>query len=131
MRQLDLNAAKKSRTVLRTKRVYEKREPGDGKRVLVDRLWPRGLTREEAGIDEWMKDLAPSDELRRWFGHDPAKWLEFRRRYTRELHDPDKAGLLDRLAEMAREGAVTILYSAKDADHNNARVIEGLVNSGA
>ncbi len=113
--------------MLRTKRVYQKREPGDGKRIVVDRLWPRGLTREQAGVDEWIKDLAPSDELRRWFGHDPERWAEFRRRYARELHAPEKARLLERLAKLAEQGSVTIVYAARDAEHNNARVIEGLV----
>ncbi len=115
--------------MLKIKRAYEKKETGDGKRILVDRLWPRGLTREEAGIDEWMKDLAPSDELRRWFAHDPGKWEEFQRRYTRELYAPDKARLLDRLVRMAKDGSVTILFAAKDAAHSNARVIEEIVQS--
>lgn len=115
--------------MLRTKRVYEKRDPGDGKRILVDRLWPRGLKREEAGIDEWMKDLAPSDELRQWFGHDPEKWPEFQRRYTRELSASDKVALLDKVARMAREGNVTIVYAARDTEHNNAKVLEEIMKS--
>lgn len=113
--------------MLKTKRVYEKKDPDDGTRILVDRLWPRGLTREAAGVDEWMKDLAPSDELRRWFGHDPERWAEFRRRYTRELQAPGKARLLDRLAELAGQEDVTIVYAARDDERNNARVIEGMV----
>ena len=116
--------------MLRTKRVYQQKGPGDGKRILVDRLWPRGLTREGAGIDEWMKDLAPSDELRRWFGHDPQRWAEFQRRYTRELRAPDKARLLERLAQLAAEEDVTIVYAARDPEHNNARVIAGMVQPG-
>ena len=115
--------------MLRIKRVYEKRNPGDGKRILVDRLWPRGLTREEAAIDEWMKDLAPSDELRRWFGHEPEKWPDFQRRYTQELSAPDKVRLLDRIARMAGEGNVTIVYAARDAEHNNAKVLEEIMQS--
>ena len=115
--------------MLKTKRVYEKRDPGDGKRILVDRLWPRGLKREEAGIDEWMKELAPSEELRRWFGHDPEKWPEFRQRYTRELLAPDKVRLLDRVVRMAREGNVTIVYGARDTEHNNAKVLEEIMQS--
>ena len=115
--------------MLRTKRVYEKKEPGDGKRILVDRLWPRGLTREEAAIDEWVKDLAPSDGLRRWFGHELEKWPEFQRRYTEELLSPDKVKLLDKVAQMAREGRITIVYAAKDTEHNNAKVLEEIMES--
>jgi len=116
--------------MLRTKRVYERRDPGDGKRILVDRLWPRGLKREEAGIDDWMKDLAPSDELRRWFGHELEKWAEFRERYTRELLSaPDKVILLDKLVRMGREGSVTLVYAARDTEHNNAKVLEEITQS--
>ena len=116
--------------MVRTKRVYEKRDPGDGKRILVDRLWPRGLKRDEPRIDEWMKELAPSDELRQWFGHDPLKWPEFRQRYTRELMSaPDKVILLDKLVRMAREGNVTIVYGARDTEHNNAKVLEEIMQS--
>jgi uncharacterized protein YeaO (DUF488 family) len=115
--------------MLRTRRVYEKRNPGDGKRILVDRLWPRGLKREEAHIDEWMKDLAPSDELRQWFGHEPEKWPEFRRRYTQELISPDKARLLDKVARMAGEGNVTFVYAARDTEHNNAKVLVEIIQS--
>jgi uncharacterized protein YeaO (DUF488 family) len=115
--------------MLRIKRVYEKRNPGDGKRILVDRLWPRGLTREEAAIDEWMKDLAPSDELRRWFGHEPEKWPEFQRRYTQELLSPDKVKLVDKVVRMAMDGNVTIVYAARDTEHNNAKVLEEILQS--
>ncbi len=115
--------------MLRTKRVYEKRDSGDGGRILVDRLWPRGLAREEAAIDEWMKDLAPSDELRKWFGHEPEKWAEFRQKYNQELYAPDKVRLLDKLASMAREGNVTLVYAARDTEHNNAKVLEEILQS--
>jgi uncharacterized protein YeaO (DUF488 family) len=115
--------------MLRIKRVYEKRDSGDGKRILVDRLWPRGLTREEAAIYEWMKDLAPSDELRKWFGHEPEKWAEFRQKYTQELNAPDKVRLLDKLASMARGGNVTLVYAARDTEHNNAQVLEEILQS--
>jgi len=115
--------------MLRTKRVYEKRDSRDGKRILVDRLWPRGLTREEAAIDEWMKDLAPSDELRQWFGHELEKWPEFQRRYTEELLSPDKVKLVDKVVRMAREGNVTIVYAARDTEHNNAKVLGEIVES--
>jgi len=113
--------------MLTVKRVYDETKPGDGKRILVDRLWPRGLTREQAGIDEWMKELAPSDELRRWYGHETEKWPEFRRRYIGELSSPEKAKPLDKVARMAREGNVTILYAAKDIEHNNAKVLEEII----
>jgi uncharacterized protein YeaO (DUF488 family) len=79
----------------RSKRAYEKKEASDGKRILVDRLWPRGITKAEAGIDEWLKDLEPSAELRRWFGHEPEKWEEFRKRYKKELSLPEKTRLLE------------------------------------
>jgi uncharacterized protein YeaO (DUF488 family) len=113
--------------MLREKRVYEIKEAGDGVRILVDRLWPRGLRSAEAGIDEWMKDIAPSDELRKWFAHDPEKWPEFKRKYAEELSDPLKTALLKRLAKLAASGNVTLVYAAKDTEHNNARVLEELI----
>jgi len=113
--------------MLRVKRVYESKEAGDGVRILVDRLWPRGLRSAEAGIDEWMKDVAPSDELRKWFAHDPEKWPEFKRKYTEELAAPEKAALLKRIAKSAASGNVTLVYAAKDTEHNNARVLEELI----
>jgi uncharacterized protein YeaO (DUF488 family) len=113
--------------MLTVQRVYDRTDTSDGKRILVDRLWPRGLTREQAAIDEWMKDLAPSDELRRWFGHETDKWPEFRRRFIGELSSPEKAKLLDKVARMAREGNVIILYAAKDVEHNNAKVLEEVI----
>ena len=113
--------------MLSVKRVYESKEAGDGVRILVDRLWPRGLRSAEAGIDEWMKDIAPSDELRKWLAHDPEKWPEFKRRYTQELAAPEKAALLKRITKLAASGNVTLVYSAKDTEHNNARVLEELI----
>ena len=96
-------------------------ETDDGVRILVDRLWPRGLTKEKAALDLWLKDIAPSTELRKWFAHDPEKWKEFQRRYTAELKsNPDALELLS--AEI-RNGPVTLLYAAKDQDHNEAVVI--------
>lgn len=104
------------------KRVYDAPDPGDGLRILVDRLWPRGVKKDEAHLDRWEKDLAPSDELRRWFAHDPAKWCEFRRRFREEL--APKGDLLHELARQAEKGRVTLLYAAKDEEHNNAVVLK-------
>src|SRR5690349_5604876 len=95
---------------VRIKRAYEPPSARDGVRVLVDRLWPRGLRKSEAAIDHWLKEIAPSTELRRWFGHDPARWKEFRRRYQAELSD--KSDLLNELRAMAKDGALTLVYSA-------------------
>lgn len=106
---------------IQLKRVYDPAEAGDGYRVLVDRIWPRGLTKAKAGIDQWMKDIAPSTELRKWFGHDPARWTQFRDKYTAELKD--KTDLLDDLRDRARRGPLTLLYAAHDPDHNNAVVL--------
>jgi uncharacterized protein YeaO (DUF488 family) len=113
--------------MLNVKRVYEGKEASDGVRILVDRLWPRGLRSAQAGIDEWMKDVAPSDELRKWFAHDPDKWPEFKRRYTQELAAREKAALLKRIAKLAASGKVTLVYAARDTEHNNARVLEELI----
>jgi uncharacterized protein YeaO (DUF488 family) len=106
--------------VIRTKRAYEPPVPEDGARVLVDRLWPRGLAREDARIDWWAKELAPSDKLRRWFGHAPPRYREFVERYQREL---DGNGSAQRLKELAEERRVTLLYAALDERHNNARAL--------
>jgi uncharacterized protein YeaO (DUF488 family) len=100
------------------KRVYEDAGAADGRRVLVDRLWPRGVSKEKARIDQWLKEIAPSDGLRKWFGHDPARWNEFKRRYCAELEA--NAERVRELQELARRGAVTLLYAAKDEEHNNA-----------
>jgi uncharacterized protein YeaO (DUF488 family) len=106
---------------IRLKRAYEQPSPDDGFRVLVDRLWPRGLPKERAAIDHWSKEVAPSNELRRWFGHDPAKWEEFRRRYRAEL--AARAELVDELRAMARQGRLTLVYAARDEYHNDAVVL--------
>jgi uncharacterized protein YeaO (DUF488 family) len=103
--------------MLQLKRVYDPLSAQDGYRVLVDRLWPRGLKREAARMDAWLKDVAPSDELRRWFGHDPARWEEFQARYIRELMAQE---LVWQELLRARKGRVTLLYAAKDAHRNNA-----------
>lgn len=110
---------------VRIKRAYEPSSPRDGARVLVDRLWPRGVRKNEAAIERWMKEVAPSAELRRWFGHDPARWEEFQRRYRNELHG--KAELLAELRAMAHERPLTLVYSAHDEQHNQAVVLRDVI----
>ena len=111
-----------------TKRVYEPFSPSDGFRVLIDRLWPRGIAKAKAHVDLWLKDVAPSSALRQWYGHDPAKWTEFRKRYTNELRDSPAKEALEDLVRRARRGRVTLLYSSRVEDINNATVLEGIVN---
>lgn len=107
------------------KRAYETASPDDGTRVLVDRLWPRGLARSNAAVDIWMKDIAPSNELRRWFGHDPERWNEFRRRYKAELAaNPDE---LEKLRQLAKKHHVTLIYGARDERHNQAVVLKSIL----
>ena len=108
---------------VRIKRVYLPPDPSDGRRVLVDRLWPRGLTRGAAAIDDWFREVAPSHALRAWFGHQPERWEEFRVRYLIELKSPPAFALLERLREVASAGALTLVYSAKDEARNQAVVI--------
>ena len=108
--------------MIRVKRVYDPPAADDGARLLVERLWPRGMKKEALSMDGWPKDVAPSDALRRWFGHDPAKWAEFRRRYMAELDDNRAAW--EPILEAARQGTVTLLYSAHDTEHNNALVLK-------
>jgi uncharacterized protein YeaO (DUF488 family) len=103
------------------KRVYLPPDKGDGQRVLVDRLWPRGVSKRDAAVDVWLKEIAPSAELRKWFGHDPAKWDEFRKRYRAELADNDEP--IAQLRALIEEGRVTLLYGAHDEEHNQARVL--------
>jgi uncharacterized protein YeaO (DUF488 family) len=110
---------------VRTKRVYAEPDADDGSRILVDRLWPRGLTKTRAKVDLWLRGIAPSTELRKWFSHDPAKWEEFQRRYHTELQrNGDQLGLLLR---EARKGPVTLLYGAKDELRNEAVALQGLL----
>jgi uncharacterized protein YeaO (DUF488 family) len=104
--------------MIRVKRVYDPPEPADGCRILVDRLWPRGLSRERAAVDLWLRDVAPSDALRQWYGHEPARWPEFKRRYHRELQQ--RAEALAEIRSRARGGTVTLLYAASDRERNNA-----------
>ena len=104
-------------------RAYDDPTPDDGRRVLVDRIWPRGRTKEQLRLDGWARDLGPSTQLRKWFGHDPTRWEEFQRRYHAELADPERAQLLDALAERARRGPLTLVFGARDTEHNQAQVI--------
>jgi uncharacterized protein YeaO (DUF488 family) len=106
------------------KRVYETPAKEDGTRVLVDRLWPRGLTKQKAKIDLWLKDIAPSTELRKWFGHDPEKWKEFRKRYQKELKENKEQ--IEILKEQQKKGPVTLVYGARDQEHNEAIVLKEL-----
>jgi uncharacterized protein YeaO (DUF488 family) len=107
------------------KRVYEEPSRADGTRILVDRLWPRGLSKERAQVDLWLKDIAPSTELRKWFGHGPSKWAEFQTRYRQELKS--EVELLDVLKKKAAKGTITLLYGAKDEVHNEAVVLQSLL----
>jgi uncharacterized protein YeaO (DUF488 family) len=113
--------------VLKIKRAYEKKEASDGERILIDRLWPRGVSKAEAGIDEWLKELGPSTELRTWFGHEPEKWAEFQKKYEKELSAPEQKKLLEDIAETAGHSTVTLVYGAKDTEHSNAKVLEKLL----
>lgn len=111
--------------MIRLKRAYEAPAADDGRRVLVERLWPRGVTREKAALELWLKDVAPSAGLRSWFGHDPDKWSEFRRRYADELDG--KPEEVTRLADLSREGTVTFVYGSRDEEHNAAVVLKEYV----
>jgi uncharacterized protein YeaO (DUF488 family) len=113
---------------VRTKRAYDPASQEDGYRVLIDRLWPRGLSRRDAALDEWARDLAPSDELRRWFGHRPERFEQFERRYTDELRD--HADEISALRRRTRTGNVTLVYAARDAAHSNAAVLAPIIRRG-
>lgn len=113
---------------IRLKRVYDAPAKSDGARLLVERLWPRGLTKDKAAIEEWFKDIAPSPELRTWYGHDPAKWAEFRRRYREELRRRPEA--VEALRRRVRGGPVTFVYAAKDEERNSARVLKEFLEEG-
>lgn len=110
---------------VRLKRAYEPAAEDDGTRVLIDRLWPRGVSKDEAAVDLWLKEIAPSTELRKWFGHDPALWAEFQEKYTLEVRANAQA--FGQLRELARKGRVTLVYSAHDEEHNDAVVLRGLL----
>ncbi|WP_337170969.1 DUF488 domain-containing protein [Gemmatimonas aurantiaca] len=115
-----------TRHTVALKRAYDPPSPEDGKRVLVDRLWPRGVSKAEAHIDLWLKDVAPSTDLRTWFAHDPAKWGEFERRYRAELA---KNPALEELRELVATHSVTLVYGAKDTEHNQAVVLQRLLTA--
>lgn len=110
---------------VRIKRAYRPPSSRDGARVLVDRVWPRGLTKSEAALERWMREVAPGTELRHWFGHDPARWEEFQRRYRAELKG--KGALLNELRDIAREQPLTLVYSARDEEHNQAVVLRDIL----
>ena len=112
---------------LRIKRAYDEPAGADGQRILVDRLWPRGLSKKDARIDRWAKDIAPSEELRRWFGHDPERWTEFRHRYEAELRENEAQ--VNALREQIGTKAATLLFAAKDTEHNNAVVLQDFLAS--
>ena len=111
--------------MIKVKRVYEKPSRTDGLRVLVDRLWPRGLSKERAAVKVWLKDLAPSTELRKWFGHDPEKWKQFEARYRKELRERKEA--LNLLKQKSEEHTITLLYGARDEEHNEALVLKKIL----
>jgi uncharacterized protein YeaO (DUF488 family) len=108
--------------MIKIKRVYDPPESGDGKRILIDRLWPRGIRKEDAKWDEWLKDIAPSDELRKWYSHDPSKYQEFKKRYRKEL--AKKKEVLQRIKDEAKEATVTLLFSARYTEYNNATAMK-------
>jgi uncharacterized protein YeaO (DUF488 family) len=112
-----------SKLDVRARRVYDEPAEADGTRVLVDRLWPRGLAKSAASFDEWAKALAPSDELRRWYGHDPSRFDDFRRRYEAELASPERQRALSHLRELARSGPLTLLTATRDIEHSLAAVL--------
>ena len=116
---------------VRLKRAYERPDPADGSRVLVDRVWPRGRSRQALELAAWERDVAPSNELRRWFGHDPERWDEFQARYREELRAPERRAALDRLARLAADGRLTLVYAAADEEHNQAVVVrDALLGAG-
>jgi len=112
---------------VRVRRVYDPPDPADGQRVLVDRLWPRGLSKRAAALDEWAKAVAPSDELRRWYGHEVDKFAEFRDRYGAELQAPERAGALARLRDLTDSGPLTLLTATRDVEHSQAAVLAALL----
>lgn len=114
--------------MVKIKRVYDPASKNDCKRILVDRLWPRGMKKEDAKIDEWLRDIAPSDELRKWFSHDLSRWSDFRKRYKNELKT--KKDIIEKLRNDAKNGTITLLFAAKDSEHNNAVVLGEVIDMG-
>jgi uncharacterized protein YeaO (DUF488 family) len=117
---------RKDLKMIRTERIYSA-PTGSGFRILVDRLWPRGLRKDEVKVDLWLKDIAPSTELRKWFGHDPSKWDEFRKRFFQELDQ--KGELIDQVIAKARKGDIVLLYGARDEEHNNAMALKEYIEA--
>ncbi len=114
--------------MIQIKRVYSEASKRDGLRILVDRVWPRGFSKERAKVDEWRKELAPSTALRKWFGHDPAKWTEFRARYRKELAESGGIKALKELAQRSRHEAITLVYGAADEQHNQAAALKEFID---
>jgi len=112
--------------MVKIKRVYDPPSADDGKRILVDRLWPRGLKKEKIKITEWLKDIAPSNEIRKWYGHEPSKWEEFKKRYAGELES--KPGMIERLRMEAAKGTVTLLFSSQETKLNNAAALKEIID---
>lgn len=110
--------------MIQVQRIYDDPSRDDGERFLVERLWARGVSKEVARLTGWLKDLAPSPALRQWYGHDPKRWDQFRRRYEAELRSPDKQALLRQLVDKARKGVVTLIFAARDTEHNSAVVLK-------
>lgn len=121
---------KQQTTTVALKRAYDEPAASDGTRVLVERLWPRGISKARAHIDLWLKEVAPSPELRTWFGHDPKKWEEFRRRYEAELATGETQEALSTLRDLARQGPLTLVFAARDTQHTNAVVLRELLSQG-
>jgi len=113
--------------MIKIKRIYEEATPDDGARILVDRVWPRGISKDNAAIQNWFKDLAPSEKLRKWYDHDPEKWKKFRQRYRAELQAREKELVMRRLATLSRERPVTLVYAARDRNHNNAVALRDFI----
>lgn len=113
--------------MIKLKRIYDEALPDDGRRIYVDRLWPRGLKKEKVKIDEWVKEIAPSDALRKWFGHDPSKFAEFKKRYLKELEP--KSEILAKIRKEGERKSITLLFSAKDTEHNNAVVLKEILSA--
>ena len=124
------SSAKSSAHTVQVRRIYDEAEKSDGTRVLVDRVWPRGVSKDKAELDEWVKDVAPSTELRKWYSHDPEKFDEFARRFREELQSDDAAQALDELRELAQKGTLTLLTAAKRDDISQATVLAEILNDG-